>query len=270
MAKNVLVVGMPRSGTSMTAGALARAGYHAADEASEELRGGDEGNPGGYWEAQPLIDRNVEVFAAAGFPHHNTWLFDPISDPATARLSSLKPLPAHQDFVQKQSGVEPWMWKDPRLCYTLGYWWQFLDPEETVVVLTLRSWEAIYNSFLRLGWRERSPEAEADVKARVAAHIEFARRTIDTHRIPFLDWDYDESVRDPETAVKRLSAFVDHPIDVSHLGASTAFNHSTFTGRVRTRVQRGLGQLPAGIRGPLKALAPRRAIELIFPERKQR
>lgn len=254
----------------MTAGALARAGYHAADEEGEDLRGGDEGNPGGYWEAEPLIERNVEAFAAAGFPHHNTWLFDPISDEATERLSTLKPLPGHADFVERQSGMAPWMWKDPRLCYTLGYWWQLMDPDETAVVLTLRSWEAVYNSFLRLGWRERSPEAEADVKARVDAHLAAAQRAIDTHSIPVLEWDYEESIGDPDGAVRRLSAFVGHPIDVGHLGASSAFNHSTMTGRLRTGVQRWLGQLPAGIRKPLKKVAPTKAIEMVFPERKQR
>ena len=40
--KNTIVIGMPRSGTSMTAAIFARQGYFLAEDTDEELRPGDE------------------------------------------------------------------------------------------------------------------------------------------------------------------------------------------------------------------------------------
>ncbi|MEJ2363028.1 MAG: hypothetical protein P8Z75_16755 [Gammaproteobacteria bacterium] len=52
MAFNTIVVGMPRSGTSMTAAIFARAGYYVSGDDEKQLRIGDEYNPDGYWEAR--------------------------------------------------------------------------------------------------------------------------------------------------------------------------------------------------------------------------
>jgi hypothetical protein len=75
MPKNVIVVGMPRSGTSLTASIFSRKGYYVSGNEARELQAGDGHNPFGYCEAKGLIERNVELFSAAGYPHDNTWKF---------------------------------------------------------------------------------------------------------------------------------------------------------------------------------------------------
>ncbi len=267
MAKNVLVVGMPRSGTSMTAGIFARAGYFVTDEPDVDLRPGDPGNPDGYWEAEGLIERNVEVFRAAGYAGHNTWLFDPIEAAAQERIHGLEPVAGHADFVERFQRNRPWIWKDPRLCYTLGYWWKLLDPEQTCVVLTSRDPEAIYRSFLRLGWREASDEARADVFARVEDHMAAAREAIRRYGIPHEVIVYEEVADDAARIARAISELCGTDIGADDLGFDRRFDHSGARGRLTAAAESAAMLLPAGVRSVVKRLVPSSVISALFPER---
>ena len=251
----------------MTAGIFARAGYFVTDEPDVDLRPGDPGNPDGYWEAEGLIERNVEVFRAVGYEGHNTWLFDPI-DPETAeRINRLDPIPGHADFVQRFEANAPWIWKDPRLCYTLGYWWKLLDPERTCVAFTSREPEAVYRSFLRLGWREASDDAREDVYARVAAHTAAAQRALDLYEIPHVVVPYEEISAEAERIAREISAVCAIEVGADDLGFDQRFDHSGVRGRVAHGVERIAMLFPPGFRSLLKRLVPASLIAVIFPER---
>jgi hypothetical protein len=267
MAKNVLVVGMPRSGTSMTAGIFARAGYFVTDEPDVDLRPGDPGNPDGYWEAEGLIERNVEVFREAGYEGHNTWLFDPIEPEVARRIHSVRPLEGHAEFIERFEENAPWIWKDPRLSYTLGYWWQLLDPENTCVVLTKRDPEAIYRSFLRLGWREPSNEARDDVYTRVEDHMAAATEAIRQFDIPHAVVEYERVADNSERIAEAISALCSIAVGASDLGFEQRFDHSSGRGRVTTLLERFVHSLPAAVRNLLKKAVPNAMIRAVFPER---
>jgi hypothetical protein len=111
-----LVLGMHRSGTSATAGALAAAGFHLGDDLLEA--GAD--NPRGYWEHAGVVAINERLLSALG----RRW-----DDP--------RPMPAGwQDGEAAQSASDdiarllarlaqdraPWAIKDPRLCRLLPLW----------------------------------------------------------------------------------------------------------------------------------------------------
>ena len=65
MPRNIIVVGTPRSGTSLAASIFARLGHFVADDEAAQLRDPDHFNPGGYWEAEPLIEANASLFQRA-------------------------------------------------------------------------------------------------------------------------------------------------------------------------------------------------------------
>jgi sulfotransferase family protein len=267
MPRNILVVGMPRSGTSMTAGALAHAGYHVADEPNDHLRPGDAHNPGGYWEAVPLVEMNVEVLRAVGYPHHNTWLFDAITSEIAEKIDRLDPLPGHAEFVASWANSTPWVWKDPRFCYTLGYWWKLLDPAATGVFITKRDPTSIYRSFLRLGWRQPSAEAEADVRGRVNAHLAAAWRAIEAFDIPHIETSYDACLEYPDDTARIMSTFTGTTIEVDDLDANKRYDHSSLRGRLGTAADRLATAMPSGLRKVLKRLSPRGLLRAIFPAR---
>ena len=61
--RNVVILGMHRSGTSMVAGALASAGIYVGDKA--ELLAVQEDNPTGFWERSDLVACNEEILSAS-------------------------------------------------------------------------------------------------------------------------------------------------------------------------------------------------------------
>jgi len=267
MPKNIVVVGMPRSGTSMVARVFAQAGYFVADKPDEDLRPADHHNPGGYWESHRLVQRNAEVFEAAGYPHDNTWLYDAIAPDFTSAIPEIRPLPGHREFLAAYQQRAPWVWKDPRLCYTLGYWWRILNPETTGVVLVTRDPRSIYQSFLRLKWRDRSPEAEADVVARVQDHLSAARRAIDTQGIPHVVVSYEQCSQEPEIVARSLTGLSEVAVSASSLNFDHRYDHSSTRGKLATAIDLWAGKLPASVRHALKRIAPKSVLSALFPER---
>lgn len=265
MAKNVIVVGMPRSGTSMLAAVFARKGFFVAEDVEEELREPDRANPDGYWEARSLVDRNVEVLAAAGFPHHNTWLFDAIPPVQASRLADLDPLPEHRHFAESYQQHAPWIWKDPRLCYTLRYWWPLLDHAGTRVLLIKRSHEAIFRSFVRLGWRDETEEARADVIRRIDDHLSAAEQALSSLQIPHLVLSYEAFSKDGPRIARQLGELLEADFTPSDLGFEKRYDHSSVPGRALFMLERLAMSLPSPVRRAVRTCAPSSWLGRVFP-----
>lgn len=267
MPKNVLVVGMPRSGTSMTASIFANNGYFVAEDGKKELREGDEFNPSGYWEAEALIKCNAEIFAAAGFMHDNTWLYDSISDEQASAIFKLSPLPQHQNLVDKFNKKSPWIWKDPRLCYTLGYWWPLLNPNTTRVLFLKRDPKEIYNSFTRLKWRSTSQEDKADVLLRIQNHLDATEAALKKFNIPHIVVHYSDYKKHPKETADNLSRFFEIQLQKEDLGYQHKYNTHSFHGTILRLTDKIGDLLPDNIRGVIKKLIPTFIWKLINPHR---
>ena len=264
--RNAIVIGMPRSGTSLAASVFARKGYFVADDEASELDPGDDHNPFGYWEATRLVERNVAILAAAGFPHHNTWLYEAISDEQARRIAELEPAEEDRQLVAGYNQSQPWMWKDPRFCYTLSYWWKLMDPAQTGVLLIRREPEAIYNSFLRRSWRKGSEADRRDVFSRVDHHIAAAERAIQEGRIPHLAVRYQDYLEKPGMVAERVGTLFGMQLSVADLNVRAELNHSSAKGRIGASFYRLKKHLPG--KRILKRVIPSRLITLLWPERK--
>jgi hypothetical protein len=149
--KNCLILGSGRSGTSMVAGTLSRAGY---------FMGGDMmpptvGNPKGYFESfdvedinerliQQVIPARPKGFLNVFFRHRperaQRWL---ALVPIGAKIN------ARDDLILKIGSLtqkEPYCFKDPRLCYTLPAWRPFL--KNNVFICVFRHPSVTANSIL--------------------------------------------------------------------------------------------------------------------------
>ena len=265
--KNVLVVGMPRSGTSLTASIFTNKGYFVAENKDEELRDSDEYNPSGYWEAEPLIRSNAEILNAAGFKHDNTWLFDAITAEQADAIANLTPTDKHKALVEKFNNNSPWIWKDPRLCYTLSYWWPLLDPQTTRVLFLKRDPNEIYQSFIRLEWRKTGAEAKQDVMQRITDHLAAAERALKQQNIPYIEINYSDYKNQPEKTVKGLNTMFGLDLSVDDLGYKHKYNNQSLQGKL-FRWLKSLGNLlPNGLRQFIKKLIPQFIWKLIIPHR---
>lgn len=267
MPKNIIVVGTPRSGTSLAASIFARLGHFVADDESAQLRGPDHFNPAGYWEAEPLIEANVSLFRRVGFKHHNTWMFDPISDEQAGRIAALPPADEHRELVARYEKNRPWVWKDPRLCYTLGYWWPLVNPETTAVLFVRRDPEETFKSFARIGWRDSSAAARDETFGRMADHIGAAEAALRDFEIPHAQIHYSDYRESPGRVAALLSELSGLTISVADLGFTEHYSSSTFRGRLRVAAEKTLKLIPLPVRNFIRRLVPASIMQKLFPGR---
>ena len=125
----VAIVGMHRSGTSMVAKLLQRAGLNLGDEA--DLMPPAEENPEGFYEHLEFVGLNDEVLNVAGAG----WDCPPAAD-FDWEDTALDSFRARARRVAVPLGERlPWGWKDPRTSLTLPFWRSAFGPLRTVAVV---------------------------------------------------------------------------------------------------------------------------------------
>jgi hypothetical protein len=118
-AEAVVVMGMHRSGTSLTTRLLGLLGVDLGPERT--MLGGIEGdNPKGFWEQAPLTELNDDIFTALG----THWWNPPELRPGWHERPELEPLRERAARLLDELFPEPrpWGFKDPRLSLTLPVW----------------------------------------------------------------------------------------------------------------------------------------------------
>jgi hypothetical protein len=163
---NCLILGSGRSGTSMLAGILHRAGYYMGDK----LHKPELSNPKGFFEWMTINQINERILAAYGkrgltgilletffkkgtvynpVGRNQKWL---LSLPVEAEVISLDP--QVETDIKEVLAKEPFCYKDPRFSYTLPVWKKSLKPD-TVFICVFREPDVTVNSILKeCGTRE--------------------------------------------------------------------------------------------------------------------
>lgn len=267
MAKNALIVGPPRSGTSLASSILAGVGYHVGRIRNPRDRLGDDHNPFGYFEADDLVERNADILRRAGHPFHNTWTADPITSESIEEMRELPSRHNDAELIRTYQRQSPWLWKDPRLCFTLPYWWKLLDPASTVVYLTTRDASHAHSSFLRKGWAEPGAAEKRRVTRLVRQHARAAREAVESLAIPHVTVDYSDYSRDPDAVADELSAALEVLIAPEDLNFRPELDHSDLRGRISARIRSQLKRLPREPVERLARLVPAPVMGLLFPER---
>jgi GT2 family glycosyltransferase len=126
----VLLLGMHRSGTSVATRLLTLLGLSTPAGA---LLPADEDNPLGYWESQDLTDFDDKLLETLG----STWFAPPTVDEIQVRLDELEPLlsEAYEQAARAFARPGPTVWKDPRTCLLLPFWFQVLGPPGPCVIV---------------------------------------------------------------------------------------------------------------------------------------
>lgn len=231
---------MARSGTSLAASIFGKKGYYVAHSEKNDLQKADRFNPSGYWEASSLMAENKKILRSVGFAHDNTWFFDPISEEQVLAIRKLAPLPGHLDFVDEYNRNSPWLWKDPRLCYTLAYWWPLLDPDTTRVLLVTRNSAEIIHSFKRIkhDWSTTIPMEDEHILDRINMHINSAKDILHQYAIPHIEVDYSAYSQKPDEIAERLSQLSGIHLKKHDLGYSEAANHSSVPGLINYSISK--------------------------------
>ena len=150
-ARNCIILGTGRSGSSMVAGCLRDSGYYMG----QGLKGPTESNPLGYFESVEVNDINEDLLKAVLRPLPRwlpaSWLSGQLGKdqhwlarvPVSRRIPCPLPLAQRIDAAVSHG---PFCFKDPRFSYTLPVWRPFLD--NVVFVCVFREPGRTINSML--------------------------------------------------------------------------------------------------------------------------
>jgi hypothetical protein len=118
MNTGIIILGMPRSGTSLVAHMVQTWGAYGG--ANDDFRAADTWNPKGYWEYGPLRRFNKELLASIGTNERV-----PPDDDRPLKQKASEPeyrARALQLIATMQAGGAAWFWKDPLLSIALPFW----------------------------------------------------------------------------------------------------------------------------------------------------
>jgi hypothetical protein len=142
----LIVIGMHRSGTSATTGALRCLGV----QLGRKLYSGHQNiNAKGYFEHSDIADTNEEALLAMGsawddiFIKPEAWWKLPLLDVYASRI---------RGFIRRDFSTSPlWAVKDPRVCRMLPWWLDILSAEgvSPKFLFVVRSPEAVFRSLER-------------------------------------------------------------------------------------------------------------------------
>lgn len=151
-AATLIVLGMHRSGTSLTTGLLQSAGLHIG----EALMPASASNPKGHFENVEFYRFHQAVLRSQGVNDDGWTLQDPIAveEPYIQEA---------QILIQRQAAAPVWGWKDPRTVLLLDFWSQQL-PDSKFLCVYRAPWEVI-DSLYRRGDKlfQKQPELAAKV-----------------------------------------------------------------------------------------------------------
>jgi len=138
--KNVIILGCGRSGTSMLAGIVSNNRYFIGSDYIEPR----ESNPKGFFEGREINEINERLIARLSSGRHRPRLRllgkSSVPGPGQRWLSRIPAgveIPRDPEIeceIEKLTQFEPYCFKDPRFCYTLPIWRDYLKNEVYICV----------------------------------------------------------------------------------------------------------------------------------------
>jgi len=142
-----------------------------------------------------------------------------------------------------------------------------MNAETTVVLLLKRDPLEIYQSFLRLKWRDHSPEEKTTTLTRISDHLDFATSAIKSLNIPFVEVEYGDYSKRPTKVVKALNQCLGLNLTVQDLGYDANLNHNGFSGMFKIFLNRMIDAVPDQIRKKIKKMIPMALLKALYPHR---
>jgi hypothetical protein len=189
--KTVVVLGMHRSGTSMTSAILEKLGINMG----EEKLGAAATNPIGHFEDRMFLDLNKKILDDAGGSWDNPPAKDSIINLKNKYEKEVK------DLVFNKN--ENWGWKEPRTSLTIDLYYPYLS--NTYFVYCKRNEDDVAASLKK---RNDMPLEEGKKLKKIYDDRigDFLNNIDDSRKIIF---DYDEVLRNPEEEIEKLIDILD-------------------------------------------------------------
>ena len=207
MKKNVIILTLGLSGSSVLTGLIARAGYWTGNDTFKKEYD--------TYENRELIRLNSELLEAAGYRKDYTSEFSWDAIKQVCSLQGKIDLIGYRHFLAQCEAHRPWIWKDPRFYLTIRFWANLLDFEQIRFILLTRdpvqAWisQQLRRQICTYGYFRRYDDGLRE------SLVSF----LDENRIPYLLLRYDDLILRPEDELAKLNRHLDANLTVDDLKA---------------------------------------------------
>jgi len=202
---NVVILTVGWTGSSMLAGLLRAAGFWTGTT----VRNTDYDT----FENAELVRLNRKLLTMAGIGEGYATHFHPGWYARVERLAHTVNRSQFTGFIDECRRHAPWLWKDPRLWVTIGFWRNLLPTENVkYLLLTREPLQAWISCTLR-----RQIQTFGYLRRYNASTEGAMRRFLVDHNAPHLHIVHEDLQLSADRELARLSKFLEAPVTLGHL-----------------------------------------------------
>lgn len=207
---NVVVLTTGLSGSSVITGLIIRAGYWQGDKTIVKA------NAAGHYdtfENEELVRLNDQLLSNLGIQlAERTWYDQDIYHQIAAKADEIN-LDPYNAFIKKCSEQGLWIWKDPRLWVTFGFWLKLLDKANIHAVILQRDslslWISMLNKRQIVNYFELR-KAEKISSTRLIQQLTYTG-------VSSVEVNYDKLIKHPEVILRFLNNYLGTCLNLSDL-----------------------------------------------------
>ncbi|WNC72535.1 sulfotransferase [Thalassotalea psychrophila] len=198
---NVIILTTGLSGSSLITSLIASAGYWIG----KKTRVKD--NYSGHYdtfENEKLIHLNENLFKQLNLTFNANTPYAKETFELITNSYSVLDKNEHQKFIAHCDSNSPWIWKDPRLRVTLGFWLELIQTHDLKFILVTREPWSLWVSLLN----KRQIVVLETVKRFELETRELLRSYAKGKNIPLCTINFDKLISKPEPQIEKINQFL--------------------------------------------------------------
>jgi hypothetical protein len=207
--KNVIILTTGLSGSSVLSGVVSESGYWAGNETVHK-----DNFSGKYdtYENTELVGLNDRLCEKAGFLFDDKAWYKTDGQQVFEKIVGTTETASFREFLSNCNRHQPWIWKDPKVWLTIGFWKHLIDSESTRVILLRRNgfnlWlsqvvKRIIYDYFYLSRAEKTATAEL-------------KKNLNENNLQFIEVTFESLVSDTELELKKINQCLGSNIKLEH------------------------------------------------------
>lgn len=215
MKKNVIILTHGWTGSSVFTGLLGKAGYNYGEQTIQKTDYDTHEN-------MELVELNNKMMKELGYEGNHEHRFDQkVVEDMAAKASDIDLTP-YQEFVERCQINRPWIWKDPRLTWTIRIWARILSFNETAyIILTRDDEQAWISSNLRRHIQSRKFTHEYN-----HGITSSLKKFLNENNQGYLEFEFEDLLLRPEYTINELNNFLN--IDLSMSDVKSVYKYPLY------------------------------------------
>jgi hypothetical protein len=206
---NVIVITTGISGSSVITGFLAKSGLWTGEDTVFK-----DNTTGRYetYENTKLVKLNESLTKEVGIIFEGKARYDATARNKLNAIYEEIDTTKYTQFIKECNSHSPWIWKDPRLFLTIGFWGNILDLSDTkIIVLHRNSYELWKSQMVKRIIYSYSylKNSEDKTRKKLLSYLE-------SNNFSFISLEYDRFTEKPDTSIDKLNQFLETNLKRKH------------------------------------------------------